>query len=196
MSHPLAPRLSHPLLDIDLDVLPHCPPVSDSSDISMRPSRPSSTYRLAGCLSFPHQSNFQISLALASFRLASPTIHTSHCQSLLLFRRLELTYRHIDTTIRCLTASLSHLSLVCALGHARSSGTLDGHRQARGWDMRRGQPGKCRIVRQYHVHDCTMTGGRCADTTSPPHCLNTHLACGPSPIRRPRWPRMAETDRL
>jgi hypothetical protein len=22
---------------------------------------------------------------------------------------------------------------------------------------------KCRIVRQYHVHDCTMTGGRCAN---------------------------------
>ena len=30
--------------------------------------------------------------------------------------------------------------------------------------VRRGQSGKCRIVRQYHVHDCTMTGGRCADT--------------------------------
>src|SRR5437762_11643944 len=41
-SRPLAPRLSHPLLDTDLDVLPHCPPVSDSSDTSsIRPSRPS-----------------------------------------------------------------------------------------------------------------------------------------------------------
>jgi hypothetical protein len=37
----LAPRLSHPLLNTDLDVLPHCPPVSDSSDTSMRSSRPS-----------------------------------------------------------------------------------------------------------------------------------------------------------
>jgi hypothetical protein len=104
-----------------------------------------------------------------------PTIHTSHCQYLLLSRRLELTCRHVDTTIRCLTASLSHLPLVCALGHARS---LDGHRQTGGWGVRRGQSGKCRIVRQYHVHDYTITGGRCADTLP-------HLTASISPRLRP-----------
>src|SRR3954453_10971956 len=70
--------------------------------------------QLAAC-PFSTRANFQISLALASFRLASPTTHTSHCQSLLLSRRLELMCRHVDTMIRCLTASLSHLPPVCAL---------------------------------------------------------------------------------
>jgi hypothetical protein len=45
------------------------------------------------------------------------------------------------------------------------------------------------------MHDCTMTGGQCADTL-PISLPQYHLACSLSPIRRPRWLRMAETDRL
>jgi len=44
--------------------------------------------------------------------------------------------------------------------------------------MPRGQSGKCRVVRQYHVHDCTMTGDRCTDTLP-------HLTASIPPRLRP-----------
>jgi len=54
--------------------------------------------------------------------------------------------------------------------------------------VRRGQPGKCRIVRQYYVHDCTMTGGRCADTLP-------HLTALIPPRLRPSFESLCQRTR-